>query len=353
MYNLQNNNSIRYPFSEAIAPKDVVKLFLNSSNGELTDTHVKKINNLSNMALIPVSDEWLPSFKRLTGDSSLWSMADPDGLITIRPATGWIIRFHKALDFFRNYVITMFSKNREIQKEIEQRFPIASDLIILAANKGFSKSFEIDTETGRFVDASGFTELFKCIIPSQYFKLWSESAFYSALSKHLRKWDTWALDNYSDKLGKVVSLIIPTPDKGLYKYDDDLFNNSYKDLNGHEMSPGLIVTYRGKFYCLTYIGDIQQGKKIEVAVIKDKTLLDIDNTVKKEGAKFNKADFMTMWNNGVQEIPTIQRSKESSQNLSPADRERLEVNERLLRYNRASTPILDWVIDMQNKKEDN
>lgn len=350
MYNLNNNNSIRYPFSESIEPKDVIKLFLNSSNGALSSAQIAKINKMSNMALIPVSDEWLPSFKRLSGDSALWSMADPDGLITIRPATGWIIRFHKALDFFRNYIITMFSKQAEIKLEIENRFPIAADLIILATNKGFSKAFEIDTETGRFVDASGFTELFKCIIPSQYFKLWSESAFYSALSKHLRKWDSWALDNFSDKLGKVVSLVIPTPDKGLYRYDDDLFNNSYKDLKGHQMTPGLIVTYKDKFYCLTYIGDIQQGKSIEVAITKDKTLLDVDQTVKKEGSKFSKDDFMTMWNTGVQEIPTIKREKDSIQNANPADQQRIDTNERILKFNRSTTPILDWVMDMQNKK---
>lgn len=350
MYNLLNNNSIKYPFSESIAPKDVIKLFLNSSSGALSDSHVSKINKMSNMALIPVSDEWLPSFKRLSGDSTLWSMADPDGLITIRPATGWIIRFHKALDFFINYAITMFANSANIRREIENRFPIAADLIILATNKGFSKSFEIDTETGRFVDASGFTELFKCIIPSQYLKLWSESAFYSALSKHLRKWDSWALDNHSDKLGKVISLIIPIPDKGLFKYDDDLFNNSYKNLNGHEMTPGLIVTYRGKFYCLTYIGDIQKGKTIEVKVIKDKTLLDVDQTVKKEGSKFNKEDFMTMWNLGVQEIPTIKREKDSIQNATPEEQARINSNEKILKFNKSTTPVLDWVIDMQNKK---
>lgn len=350
MYQLDNNNSIRFPFEGPVAPKDQIKLFTNSIDGSLSDSMVAKINKSSNMALIPVSDEWLPSFKRLTGDSSLWSLADPDGLITIRPATGWIIRFHKALDFFNSYVITMFSKNQEISKSIKSRFPTSADSIILATNKGFHKSFVIDTETGRFLDASGFTDLYKCIIPKEYFKLWSESAFYSALSKQMRKWDSWALDNYSKKLGSIISLIIPTPDKGLYQYDDDLFNNSYKNLNGHQMTPGLIVTYKGKYYCLTYIGEIQDGKDIPIQINKDKTLLDVDDQVKKASGKFNKNDFMQMWNNGVENIPSITRSLPPEGEMTAADSARVQSNQKILQYNKSNTPILDWVQKMQEVK---
>lgn len=356
------NNSINYPFSGSIAPKDSIKLFTSSPTGTISDAILSKIENLSNMALIPITDEWLPSVRRLSGDSALWSLSSSNKDVLIRPSTGLIIRYFKSLSYFRKYVIKLISSASVLAKQFGEQFKIASDLSIHATNKGISKAFVIDSETGRFTDASGFSSLFKSLFPSSLHHLWNERDFYYQLSKYLAKWDAWALNNFSNSIYKLVALVVPLPDKGLYIYDNKLVTNTYKGLSGHEMAASGIVSFQNKLYFLAYLGDsIADGKKIEITVESDSSTKAADKDVSLKNGKLTMDDLNKMWNSDVVIVPNSKSGVRSSQinNTSDLskddagqilDTQQVESIRRVNKFNSASTPILDWAAKMHDIK---
>lgn len=364
------NNSIAYPFSTQLSPKEAVKLFCNSPDGIINSTVVNKVDTMSNMALIPITDEWLPTIRRDSGDSSLWAIGRDNKEIQIRPSTGLIIRYSKAMAYFKQYVLRILKSNKTIADNFSNRFPIASDITVLLTNLGIHKSFIIDSETGRFIDGSGFTAAFKALFPASVYHLWNERDFYYQLSKYMKNWDNWALNNFSNDIGRLVALVLPLPDRGLYKYDNKLVTNTYKDLDGHAMSGNGIVSFNNKLYFLAYLGDsIQDGKKIDLKVDADATTKAAEKDVVLKSGGLSMDDLSKMWNSDVVIVPKARSGNSSANNASnpstatnssrgsdnsvtPISESEINSIRKVNKFNSAQTPILDWAKKMNDIKNE-